>query len=153
MGADVAGPLDGIPYLTALLDRTQSTALRHVLLRFLEATVAPSAARASDAAAQAARANADSLVDCGGVQLAIDIVAGQPLFLIIFLPSFASFGHVITSFSLPAPHHVVQSSSTFQLVNLRPHCFSIYALWFIASAPGRQTFVEKPRGWIWRFVC
>jgi hypothetical protein len=62
--------------MAALLDRTLSRGLRHCLLRLLEALLIPRCAHSDEAASQAARANAIAFVEAGGVQLAVDMVAG-----------------------------------------------------------------------------
>ena len=71
-----AGPFGGTPHVAALLDRTMSRPLRGCLLRLLEALLTPAAARTSEPAARAARANAAAFVEAGGVPLAVDLVAG-----------------------------------------------------------------------------
>jgi DnaJ family protein C protein 13 len=95
--AGVVGPVEGIPHLVALLDATPSRALRQHLLLLLEALVAPSCLAASagtatsaeaagtglpppppagqEAAARAAHANGVALLEAGGVQLMVDLVA------------------------------------------------------------------------------
>ena len=68
-------------HMAALLDRTTNRGLRHCLLRLVEALLIPRAAHISDQAAQAARQNATSFVEAGGVMLAVDLVAGEELFV------------------------------------------------------------------------
>ena len=91
--AGAIGAIEGIPHLAALLDATPSRALRQHLLLLFEALVAPSclapAAAAGgapgaapapparhEAAARAAHANGAALLEAGGVQLMVDVVAG-----------------------------------------------------------------------------
>lgn len=64
--------------MAALLDLTLSRPLRHCLLRLAEALLLPAAARGDERAARAAAANADAFIAAGGVQLAVDLVAGAP---------------------------------------------------------------------------
>ena len=66
-------------HATALLDLTLSRPLRHCLLRLAEALLLPAAAREDERAARAAAANANAFIAAGGVQLAIDLVAGASL--------------------------------------------------------------------------
>ncbi|KAK9915634.1 hypothetical protein WJX75_001835 [Coccomyxa subellipsoidea] len=74
--AAAIGPFDNTAHMAALLDRTLSRGLRHCLLRLLEALLIPRCAHSDEAASQAARANAIAFVEAGGVQLAVDMVAG-----------------------------------------------------------------------------
>lgn len=100
--AGVIGPVEGIAHLVALLDATPSRPLRQHLLLLLEALVAPSCLAPSggtaagtassaeapgaglplpppagqEASARAAHANGVALVEAGGVQLMVDLVAG-----------------------------------------------------------------------------
>ena len=74
--AAAAGPFEGVAHVVALLDATLSKPLRHSLLRLAEALLLPAAARGDEAAAAAAAANADAFTAAGGVQLAVDLVAG-----------------------------------------------------------------------------
>lgn len=50
--------------------------LRHCLLRLLEAVLTPRCAHTDEQASIAAHANATAFVEAGGVQLAVDLVAG-----------------------------------------------------------------------------
>lgn len=52
-------------------------AVRCCLLRLLESLLAPEAAKQDDRASRAAVANGIAFVDAGGVQLAVDLVAGR----------------------------------------------------------------------------
>lgn len=70
------GPFENTAHVAALLDRTMSRGLRHCLLRLLEALLIPRCAHSDEQASQAARANAVGFVEAGGVQLAVDLVAG-----------------------------------------------------------------------------
>lgn len=72
----LAGPFDGLAHATALADRSMDRAVRGCLLRLLEAMLAPEAAQGDDKARRAAAANGRAFVDAGGVQLAVDLVAG-----------------------------------------------------------------------------
>lgn len=74
-----AGAFEGVAHVAALLDATLSRPLRHCLLRLAEALLLPAAARGDERAARAAAANADAFIGAGGVQLAVDLVAGAPL--------------------------------------------------------------------------
>jgi hypothetical protein len=74
--AATAGHFEGVAHVVALLDATLSKPLRHSLLRLAEALLLPAAARGDEAAAAAAAANADAFTAAGGVQLAVDLVAG-----------------------------------------------------------------------------
>lgn len=73
----LAGPFDGMAHATALADRSMDRAVRGCLLRLLEALLAPEAAQGNDKARKAAAANGWAFVGAGGVQLAVDLVAGQ----------------------------------------------------------------------------
>ena len=75
----VAGTFEGVAHVTSLLDATLSRPLRHCLLRLVEALLLPAAAREDERAARAAAANAAAFVAAGGVQLAVDLVAGMHL--------------------------------------------------------------------------
>ena len=72
----LAGPFDGTPHATALADRSMDRAVRGCLLRLLEALLAPESAQQDDKAKRAAAANGRAFVEAGGVQLAVDLVAG-----------------------------------------------------------------------------
>lgn len=74
-----AGTFEGVAHVTSLLDATLSRPLRHCLLRLVEALLLPAAAREDERAARAAAANAAAFVAAGGVQLAVDLVAGMHL--------------------------------------------------------------------------
>ncbi|KAK9822709.1 hypothetical protein WJX81_005943 [Elliptochloris bilobata] len=74
--AAAIGAFEGVAHVTALLDVTLSKPLRHCLLRLAEALLLPAAAREDERAARAATANASAFVAAGGVQLAVDLVAG-----------------------------------------------------------------------------
>ena len=50
--------------------------LRHALLGLLEALVALPAAGLEDASMRAARANGRTFVEAGGLELAVDLIAG-----------------------------------------------------------------------------
>lgn len=73
----LAGPFDGMAHATALADRSMDRAVRGCLLRLLEALLAPEAAQGDDKARRAAAANGRAFVEAGGVQLAVDLVAGK----------------------------------------------------------------------------
>ncbi len=77
--------------MAALLDRTMSRGLRHCLLRLLEALLIPRCGHSDEAASQAARANAVTFVEAGGVQLAVDLVAGVAAY---YAPAQHLLGHV-----------------------------------------------------------
>ena len=79
MECSAAGPFDNTAHMAALLDRTASKALRHCLLKLVEALLIPRSASISDQASQAARSNATAFVEAGGVMLAVDLVAGLRL--------------------------------------------------------------------------
>ena len=66
-------------HVTALLDRSMDRAVRCCLLRLLEALIAPEAVKQDERAVRAAAANARAFVEAGGVQLAVDLVAGACL--------------------------------------------------------------------------
>lgn len=72
----LAGPFDGMAHTTALLDRSMDRAVRGCLLRLLESLLAPGSAKQDDRGARAAAANGRAFVEAGGVQLAVDLVAG-----------------------------------------------------------------------------
>lgn len=72
----LAGPFDGMAHAMALADRSMDRAARGCLLRLLEALLAPESAQQDDRARRAAAANGGAFVDAGGVQLAVDLVAG-----------------------------------------------------------------------------
>ena len=65
-------------HAVALLDRTSNGALREALLRLVHALLVPACAATSDAASRVASANGAAFVSAGGVQLAVDLVAGAP---------------------------------------------------------------------------
>lgn len=69
-----AGPFDGVEHITALLDLTMDRAMRSCLLRLLEAALLPQAAEAGP---RVTAANGHAFVKGGGVQLAVDLIAGQ----------------------------------------------------------------------------
>ena len=91
------GPFTGLDHLIHLADRTASRPLRHTLLRVLQAALQPAAASRPDSqmpagaaagsssgsstasAAEAALANCDAFLAAGGVQLAVDLLACEPL--------------------------------------------------------------------------
>lgn len=54
-------------------------AVRCCLLRLLEALLAPEGSRQEEKAGRVAAANGRAFVEAGGVQLAVDLVAGQTL--------------------------------------------------------------------------
>ncbi len=53
--------------------------LRHALLGLLEVLVALPGAGLEDASMRAARSNGRSFVEAGGLELAVDVVAGEAL--------------------------------------------------------------------------
>ena len=63
-------------HAVALLDRTMSGMLREALLTLLRALLVPHAAATTQAAAAVALTNGAAFVQVGGIQLAVDIVAG-----------------------------------------------------------------------------
>lgn len=66
-------------HTTALLDRSMDRAVRGCLLRLLEAMLSPEGAQQDDRGRRAAAANGRAFVQAGGVQLAVDLVAGVML--------------------------------------------------------------------------
>jgi len=73
------GAFDGVGHVTALLDYSMDRAVRCCLLRLLESLLAPEASRQDEKAGRVAAANGRAFVEAGGVQLAVDLVAGQTL--------------------------------------------------------------------------
>ncbi len=73
------GAFDGVGHVTALLDFSMDRAVRCCLLRLLESLLAPEASRQDEKAGRVAAANGRAFVEAGGVQLAVDLVAGQNL--------------------------------------------------------------------------
>lgn len=65
-----------MPHAVALLDRTSSSALREGLLKLIHALLVPTSAALSDASHRAAALNGGAFVRTGGVQLAVDLIAG-----------------------------------------------------------------------------
>ena len=63
-------------HVTALLDYSMDRAVRCSLLRLLQALLLPEVGEEDEQAGRAAAANGRAFVDCGGVQLAVDLVAG-----------------------------------------------------------------------------
>ena len=77
----LAGSFDGMAHVTALADRSMDRAVRRCLLRLLEALLAPESAQQDDKARRVAAANGRAFVKAGGVQLAVDLVAGWSVLL------------------------------------------------------------------------
>ena len=73
------GAFDGVGHVTALLDFSMDRAVRCCLLRLLESLLAPEASRQDEKAGRVAAANGRAFVEAGGVQPAVDLVAGQVL--------------------------------------------------------------------------
>ena len=73
------GAFDGVGHVTALLDYSMDRAVRCCLLRLLESLLAPEASRQDEKAGRIAAANGRAFVEAGGIQLAVDLVAGQTL--------------------------------------------------------------------------
>ncbi len=71
------GAFDGVGHVTALLDYSMDRAVRCCLLRLLESLLAPEASRQDEKAGRVAAANGQAFVEAGGVQLAVDLVAGR----------------------------------------------------------------------------
>lgn len=78
----LAGPFDGMAHTTALLDRSMDRAVRGCLLRLVEAVLSPEGAQQDERARRGAAANGRAFVQAGGVQLAVDLVAGLSYSLI-----------------------------------------------------------------------
>ncbi|KAL0042756.1 hypothetical protein WJX79_009797 [Trebouxia sp. C0005] len=74
--AGVIGVFDGVGHVTALLDYSMDRAVRCCLLRLLESLLAPEASGQDEKAGRVAAANGRAFVEAGGVQLAVDLVAG-----------------------------------------------------------------------------
>lgn len=73
----VTGVFDGVGHVTALLDYSMDRAVRCCLLRLLESLLAPEASGQDEKAGRVAAANGRAFVEAGGVQLAVDLVAGS----------------------------------------------------------------------------
>ncbi len=82
----LAGAFDGVGHTTALLDCSMDRAVRCCLLRLLESLLAPDSSPQDDKAARVAAANGRAFVEAGGVQLAVDLVAGQLTALLCVCP-------------------------------------------------------------------
>lgn len=67
--------------MTALADCSMDRDVRGCLLRLLEALLAPQSAQQDDKARRVAAANGRAFVKAGGVQLAVDLVAGWSVLL------------------------------------------------------------------------
>ena len=63
-------------HITALLDYSMDRAVRCSLLRLLQALLLPEASEEDERVGRVAAANGRAFVGCGGVQLAVDLVAG-----------------------------------------------------------------------------
>ncbi|KAK9807966.1 hypothetical protein WJX73_008492 [Symbiochloris irregularis] len=74
--AATVGPFNGMAHSVALLDCTANGALQDVLLGLVHALLVPSSAATSPGAQRSAAANGAAFVRAGGVQLAVDMVAG-----------------------------------------------------------------------------
>lgn len=71
------GPFDGVGHITALLDCSMNRPLRCCLLRLLESALVPGV---GEAAPRVIAANGQAFVEAGGVQLAVDLIAGTQQF-------------------------------------------------------------------------
>lgn len=69
-----AGAFDGIAHATQLMDRTQSTPLRHSILKLLHALLCPRDVGNSSSVSRVAVANASTFTEHGGVELLADLV-------------------------------------------------------------------------------
>ena len=78
--SDDVGAFDGVGHIARLLDLTLDRALRCSLLRLIEALLAPQAREEDERASRAAAANGRVFVDSGGVQLAVDLMAGLVIY-------------------------------------------------------------------------
>lgn len=70
---DIAGPFDGVAHATLLMDRTQSSPLRHSLLKLLQSLLCPHDAE-NNAVIRIVSANAAAFTDNGGVELLVDLL-------------------------------------------------------------------------------
>jgi len=68
------GAFDGIAHATQLMDRTQSTPLRHSILKLLHALLCPRDVGNSSSVSRVAVANASTFTEHGGVELLADLV-------------------------------------------------------------------------------
>ena len=77
--ACIAGEFSGVAHVSALLDRVMKPGLRQALLGLLRSLVLPMAAHDGEdqQAAAAAKLNGVAFVEAGGVQLLVDLLAGQ----------------------------------------------------------------------------
>lgn len=76
----VAEEFQGVVHATALLDRVMDPGLRQALLGLIRSLLLPTAAQGGEdpQAVAAAKLNGIAFVEAGGVQLMVDLLAGQP---------------------------------------------------------------------------